>query len=460
MAVQATIAERPVPPKGRLSFPALLARMTRNPVASWGEDFYTEPFVLYRTRWQDTVFVMDPDLIQTILHDGIEDFTKSPIYTNVLGVGGGEGLLIAEGEKWRWQRRLAAPIFRAEEVAAYLPTFVAESETLLARWADAEPGTVQEVGPGVTDLTLQALLSTLLGTDLGVEERRIVETEAAAFLEPTSWKIAYAALGLPRFMPHPGMRRMVRAAAALRGVAERALARRRAGGATGTDLLGRLMSAEEPGTGRSMPDSLIVDNLVTYLLAGHETTAKALSWTLYLLAMLPEWQERVRAEVRSIAGGAPVNAEQVKQFELLDAVFHESMRLYPPAPSLLRRVRKDVTFGGTRIRSGATAVIPIYVVHRHRRLWENPLTFDPSRFAQSARATRHRFAYLPFSGGPRNCIGGSFAMLEAKSMLATLLAGARFELPPGEAPTPVARVTLRAKPSISLNVTLLRARMS
>ena len=460
MAVEATIAERPVPPKGRLSFPALLARITRNPVASWGEDFYDQPIVLYRSFGLDTVFVMEPELIQTIMLDAIDNFTKSPLYDDVLGAGGGEGLLIAEGEKWRWQRRLAAPIFRAEEVASYLPTFVANSETLLDRWANAEDGAIQPVGRDMTNLTLESLLSILLGSDLIAEERKTVASESTAFLEPTSWKIAYASLRLPRWMPHPGRTRMEQAARALRGVAERAIAKRRASGNPGSDLMGRLMTAEEPGTGRIMPDSLIVDNLVTYLLAGHETTAKALGWTLYLLAMLPEWQERVRAEVRDVTGGGTIGVEHLPKLELLEAVFLEAMRLYPPAPSLMRRARTATNLGGVDVRAGATIVIPIYVLHRHRRLWQNPLVFDPSRFDQASRAARHRYAHIPFGAGPRSCIAGSFAMLEAKSMLATLLAGARFVLPPGEAPTPVARITLSSSPSISLKVTLLRDRSS
>ena len=457
MAVEATIAERPVPPKGGLSFPALLTRIVRNPVTAWGVELYDEPIVPYRLLGHDTVLVMDPDLIQAVLRDGVDDFTRTPIYTSVVGAIGGEGLVTAEDDKWRWQRRLAAPIFRAEEVASYLPTFVSDSEALLARWAGAEPGTVQDVDRDVTNLALQSLLSTLFGTDLSDEERRTVATESTGFFDFASWKIAYVMLGLPPFMPHPGMRRMARAALTLRGVAERALAWRRARGDQGSDLMGRLMTAEEPDTGRAMSDDLIIDNLVTYLIAGHETTAKALGWTLYLLALLPEWQERVRAEVGEISGGRPIDAEDVRRFQILEAVFLESMRLYPSVPSLMRRARKAARLGGVEVRKGAKIVIPIYVVHRHKRLWREPLAFDPSRFDQAARATRHRYAYMPFGAGPRSCIGGSFSMLEGKAMLATLLARARFELPPGEAPTPVARITLRSSPSIALKVTLLRA---
>jgi cytochrome P450 len=247
----------------------------------------------------------------------------------------------------------------------------------------------------------------LLGVDLSDADREIIETASAAFLKPTVWKIAYGSLKLPSWMPHPGMLSMARAARAARGVAARALAKRRQREETGTDLLGRLMSAREPDTGRAMSDELIVDNIVTYLLAGHETTAKALTWTLYVLAHLPRWQDRVRVEVMSVTGGSIICDEQLKDLALLEAVFLEAMRLYPPGPTLMRIAKRDVRLGGHDIKQGATIIIPIYVVHRHRRLWTEPLRFDPDRFSPEAKAARHRCAYMPFSAGPRNCIGAN-----------------------------------------------------
>ncbi len=451
-AETATIVEHPAPPTGRLSFPMLLARMVRNPIASWGQDFYDEPIVVYRSLGLDTVFVMDPELIQTVLLDDIDSFTKNPLYEDVLGAGGGEGLLIAEGEKWRWQRRLAAPLFRSEEVAAYVPVFVSSCERLMRRWREGEPGAVQKIDLNVAATALEALIDALLGADLGAEERHIVETASTAFLRGTVWKIAYGSLKLPAWTPHPHKLRMARAALAVRDVAAKALAKRRQSGVPGSDLLGRLITAEDPATGKTMSDTLIVDNVVTYLLAGHETTAKAMTWTLYVLAQMPEWQDRARDEVKRVTGGQPIVAEHLAQLSLLEQIFLEAMRLYPPAPSLMRLARRRTSLGGKEIKQGATITIPIYVVHRHRRLWRDPLKFDPARFTPEARAARHRCAYMPFGAGPRGCIGGTFAMLEGKAMLATLLARARFELPPGELPTPVARITLHARPGVALKV--------
>jgi cytochrome P450 len=163
----------------------------------------------------------------------------------------------------------------------------------------------------------------------------------------------------------------------------------------------------------------------------------------------------VRQEVLGIAGDGPIGREDIAKLPLLDAVFQEAMRLFPPAPVLMRRTLAPVTLGGIALGAGATIIISIYVVHRHRRLWRASLSFHPSRFSAEAKATRHRCAYMPFGAGPRTCIGGSFAMLAGKTILATLLARAHFALPHGEQPTPFARITLRPKEGLRLNVTML-----
>lgn len=454
MTEDQTIVEVPQPPPGHLPFLLLLARTVGNPVASWGRDLYREPAVHYRSLGLQTLFLLDPALIQTVLLDEAESYSKSPIHDDILGEGGGQGLLIADGEHWRWQRRVLAPLFRAEEVGAYVPAFVAACAPLLERWSAAEPGALQAIDMDMASATLQVLEDTVLGAGLSAEDHRLVAAAATSFLKPTVWKIAYASLKLPPWTPHPGSLRMTRASRDLRDVAARALARGREQGAEGKNLLGRLMAATDPVSGEAMPESLIIDNLVTFLLAGHETTAQALTWTLYLLALFPEWQERARAEVMAVAGGK-VGREHLPQLPLIESIFQEAMRLYPPAPSLARVAKSATSLGGRELKAGATIIIPIYVVHRHERLWTDPLRFDPARFAPEAKASRHRCAYMPFGAGPRTCIGATFAMLEGKAMLATLLSRARFELPPGEVPVPFARVTLRPQQGLRLKVSLL-----
>jgi cytochrome P450 len=454
MTTDATIAERPVPPKGRPSFPMLMLRMIGNPVASWGEDFYEELVVRYQWLGRDALFVMDPALIQTILLDDAANYSKQPLNDDVFGAAIGGGLLNAEGEEWRWQRRLAAPLFRAEDVLAYVPIFAAACEPVLQRWREVPAGAAQAIDKDMTGATLQALQDSVLGASLGEEERSLIEQSGASFLAHSIWKVALTSLHLPTSLPHPGSRAMVRDGKRLREVAHRVLAKAR--GSDGNELLQRLATARDPATGEAMPDALIVDNVVTFLIAGHETTSQALTWTLYLLALFPEWQEAVRQEVRSVAGDGAIGREELAKLPLLDAVFQEAMRLYPPAPVLMRRTVAPVTLGGMTLGAGATITIPVYIVHRHKRLWRDPLKFDPSRFVAEAKATRHRCAYMPFGAGPRTCIGGTFAMVEGKTMLASLLGRASFALPDGEQPTPFARITLRPKEGLRLNVTVLR----
>jgi len=395
MASDATIVEIPKPPRGRLPFLRLLARLVSNPVASWGEDFYDAPIVVYRNFGLQTVFVTDPELIQQILLDDSDAFTKRPLYDNVLGRAGGKGLLIAEGDDWRWQRRIAAPLFRAEALLSYVPAFAAACEPVLTRWRKAGPGSLRLISKDMTDAAMQALQDTILGVDLREQDRRLVSEAGTAFLSSTTWKIAFASLKLPAWTPHPGSATMRRAGDNLRKVAGRVLANRRQGLGDGADLLARLVAAQDPGTGAKMSDSLITDNVVTFLMVGQETTAQALSGALYVLALFPDWQEKVREEVRRVGMG-PFSASQLEQLGLLQAVFLEAMRLYPPAPSLMRIARRPVRLGEVELASGATVVIPIYVVHRHRRLWVRspPLRSLPLRARSMSGASPLRLYAL------------------------------------------------------------------
>jgi cytochrome P450 len=294
-----------------------------------------------------------------------------------------------------------ASLFRAEDLLAYVPVFAADCEALLGRWREAPPGSLEAIDSTVGTATLQALQDTVLGTELSHDDRRLTREAAAAFLEPTVWKVAFASLKLPSWMPHPGASRMRRASRDLRATAARALAARRQDKREGPDLLWTLMTATDPSTGTGMPDSLILDNVVTFFVAGHETTAQALTWTLYLLALMPEWQERAREEVRRVVGGQTITPECAGRLQLLELIVLEAMRLYPPAPNLMRRTLRRVRLGPVELGAGAIIVIPIYVIHRHRRLWSDPLRFDPMRFELEPKARRHRYAYMPFGAGPR-----------------------------------------------------------
>ena len=201
-----------------------------------------------------------------------------------------------------------------------------------------------------------------------------------------------------------------------------------------------------------MSDEQLLDNVLTFLFAGHETTARALTWAFYLIARAPEWEFRLVEEVEQVAGQGPITAAQIDQLKIVSQVLKESMRLYPPVPVLTRIVKHDVEIGARRLRRGTLVVMPIYVIHRHQRIWDDPDRFDPDRFAPEHEGRYSRYQYMPFGAGPRICVGASFATIEATAMLATLVRANKFQVPKGYEPTPISRVTLRPKGGMPLGV--------
>jgi cytochrome P450 len=203
-----------------------------------------------------------------------------------------------------------------------------------------------------------------------------------------------------------------------------------------------------------MPDELLIDNLLTFFMAGHETTAKALTWTLYLLARAPDWEERILREVREVAGDGPLKGEHIDKLVITTQVLKESMRLYPPAPIMSRQATVDTELAGVPIKAGTQVIIPIYAIQRHRRRWRDPDHFEPSRFAPENEAQIPRYHYMPFGAGPRICIGMAFAMIEGIAILASLVRAASFQRTPGNDPEPVSRITLRPAGGMRLAVHL------
>jgi cytochrome P450 len=318
------------------------------------------------------------------------------------------------------------------------------------RWR-AAPG-VQAVDREMTRATFEVISSTLLPSAEGALAP-VFEPAMGTFQRAAGWGLLYASTGLPSWLPRPGMFAAARAVRALRGATHAVLEQRRSVAAQPDDLLHRLTLARDPESGRSMDDRQLVDNLLTFYLAGHETTSRALAWTLYLLACFPDWAARAEAEVAAVTGGAPVGAEHIERLALVQQILKESMRLYPPVPLMARQAAQDAEIGGIALRRGMSVVVPIYVIHRHARRWHDPDAFDPERFSPANEAALERYQYLPFGAGPRICIGMAFAMIEATAMLATLLQHARFSRVEGRDPYPVARVTLLPRGGIALRVT-------
>jgi cytochrome P450 len=274
------------------------------------------------------------------------------------------------------------------------------------------------------------------------------------YAKPLGWQMAYANVGLPSWMPHPGKLTMRLAQRRLRSAVAGLVAERRASPVAKDDLLQRLANAKNPETGAQMSDQLLIDNLLTFFLAGHETTAKALTWTLYLLARAPYWASRILEEVCRVAGEGPIGPDHINELVITTQVLKESMRLYPPAPIMSRQSTVDTELAGMPIKAGTQIIIPIYAIQRHRRYWADPDRFDPSRFAPENEAKISRYHYMPFGAGPRICIGMAFALIEGVAILATLVRTASFTTTSAHAPEPISRVTLRPAGGMPLSVRL------
>jgi cytochrome P450 len=442
-----TVAAAPRP----LPLRKFLLRFVRNPLSSLPQAVYEEPILVYDNGRGVIAWVTDPALLEKVLLTEAEHFPKTPLERQVFEHTLGDGILTSQGASWRWQRRTAAPLFRPADLAGLVPAMSAAAEDQLQRWRASPAGALRPIDRDMTETTFQVISATIFAGSADAEAAAILRASDKA-LSTISWDIAAALLRFPDWLWYPGKFARRRAGRALRNAVAAILARRRASGTEGHDLLGRLAAARDPDTGAPMSDKQLIDNLVTFIAAGHETTAKALTWTLYLIARAPEWQHRIRREVKEVAGDATIAAEHIDRLIVTRAVLEEAMRLYPPAPVMTRQAAGTVSLGGETIPDRSLIFIPIFAVHRHKRLWDDPDRFDPERFMPERKAKYPRTQFMPFGFGPRTCIGASFAMMEAIAILATLVRHADFEWDGVHAPEPLSRVTLRPKGGMPLHV--------
>jgi cytochrome P450 len=454
------MAARLVPPHvapagRRLGRIAFMRAFLRNPLEVLPRAVYEEDFVASRSSGRSRAWVTSPSLIKAVLLDERDKFGKLA-QIRLLGPMLGKGILTSEGAEWKWQRQAAAPMFRPQDLGLFVPAFVRAAEQAAARWRASDPRTVHEMDAHMRRTTFDVISDTLLPAAdeafAATFERSIRSLQRSA-----GWDLLYVSMRIPAWVPRPGLLSAARAVKQMRATVSslvRGQPDAQAKRAGRDDLLTRLIAARDPETGRSMDERQLVDNLLTFYLAGHDTTAKALTWTLYLLARSPEWTAALEEEIEQVTGGAALSAAHVENLVLLQQVVKESMRLFPPVPMMSRQAIADVTIEGHLIRAGTSVFIPIYAIHRHARRWQNPGEFDPTRFAPGKESAIARYQYMPFGAGPRICIGMSFAMLEATAILGTLLRLVRFAPGPGPEPTPIARVTLIPRGGMPLAVTM------
>ncbi len=351
----------------------------------------------------------------------------------------GNGLLTSEGDFWKRQRRIAQPAFHRSRIASFAQTMVRAASDAAAR-LEARKGEVIDVHEEMMRLTLRIVGETLLGHDPSEEASEV--GSALSFLismvaERTSRLLFF---GRP-ILPTPENFRILRSLKTLTDVVERIIAERRK--KPGDDLLSMLMEAKDETTGESMDDRQLRDEAMTVFLAGHETTANALTWTFLLLSRYPAALRELRAELATVLGGRAPAMEDLPKLRFNRMVIEESMRLYPPAWIIARSANGADEIGGYEIPAGSIVFVSPWIVHRHPKLWDDPEGFDPHRF--SSEKALPKGAYFPFGGGPRLCIGNSFAMMEAELVLATLAQRVKFELQPGHRVVPDPGITLRPR---------------
>jgi cytochrome P450 len=361
----------------------------------------------------------------------------------------GEGLLTSEDPVHLRRRRMIQPVFHHERIAMYGEAMVENAERHGDRWREGE---VRDISLEMSRLTLAIVGRTLFDTDVESEADEIGEALT------TSVRLFGRTLTLPFFeildrLPLPGNRRFERAKARIDATIARMIAERRRSPAGRTDLLSLLLAASDPeGDGERMTDAQVRDEAVTLFLAGHETTANALSWTWYLLSQNPEAEARLHAEVDRVGAGRRLAAADLPKLAYTEMVLAESMRLYPPAWIVGRRALADYTVGGFSVPARSIVVASQWVTHRDPRYFPDPERFDPERFRPEARAARPKFAYFPFGGGPRVCIGEGFAWMEGVLLLATLARRWRLRLEPGQAVAPAPSITLRPKHGLRMTL--------
>lgn len=399
-------------------------------------------------RWH---MVMDPGALRRILRDRVEDYPKSMVTKLILEPAIGDSLFVAEGRQWLWQRRTAAPVFSQRNVAALAPVMTAAAERASDRLAAAGPARAVNVHDEMVAATFEVISDVTFSSAGGGEvfARAAVHRAIEGYIAQTAKVSLLDIIGAPAWVPRPSRLLAGPALRDMKRMADTAIDRRRAEGAkVPPDLLDLLLAGADPKTGRQMTTAELRDNLLTFIVAGHETTALTLGWSLYLCAFDPAIQAAARAEAQAALGDRAATAADLPALPLVRRIVDETLRLYPPAAFLSRTARAADELCGREIRPGDTVILPIYALHRNRLLWTDPDAFDPGRFADPKAVDR--MAYLPFGDGPRICIGANFALQEAAIILATLLARFRFDPVPGRDPRPVMILTLRPEGGIWL----------
>ncbi|MGD9723801.1 MAG: cytochrome P450 [Pirellulales bacterium] len=427
-------------------------------------DIQFRPLELYTSAWREHgdfvrlrampgyyfFLLAHPDAIEHVLHGNLKNYRKPDSFNHSARLLAGHGILTSEGEFWRRQRRLVQPAFLRNSVQKLSAHMVTAIGKFVDEWRSAGDARTLDVVPEMMRLALRVASTTLLGTDISGEADAIGRAYRTAF-EYVSLKMNARLLFYPLWLPTKLNREFRQARELLGRVVLELISRRRNGSPQG-DALDLLLAAQDEESGARMTDEQLKDEALTLLTAGHETTGAALSWSWYLLAQHPDVQQAFHEQVAGHLQGRLPTAEDLASLPLATAIFEESMRLYPPAWGMPRETIEPDVICGYPVPAKATFILSQMIIHRHPDFWERPDEFDPTRFLPPHNTGRPKFAFFPFGGGPRICIGNQFAMIEGPLALAALAQRFHFSLVPNQDIVPDPTFTLRPKHGVQMVV--------
>lgn len=406
----------------------------------------------FRTPFFRSYLLNQPDLVKTVLKDRPADFPKSGRVSEGLRPLLGKSVFLTNGAEWERQRRIIDPAFEGGRLRDTFPAMWAAAEAAVERLR-ARTDEVIEIEEETSHAAADVIFRTLFSIPIEHEVASQVFSEFRTYQRSQPILNIAALVPLPRWMPRFFKRDTKATAASIRRLITELTKTRMAAIAAGTapdDLATKIMTTEDPETGERFTAEEMVDQVAIFFLAGHETSASSLAWTLYLMALYPEWQERLSEEAQVLDGP---DFSVMGQLKLSRDVFRESLRLYPPVPMMVRQNSCPEQFRDREIAKGSQMVLSPWHLHRHERLWDNPDGFDPTRWQSDNGKQCMREAYMPFSAGPRVCTGAGFAMVEGPLILSMILKAFKIEPVAGKDPVPVAHLTVRSKDGIWLRLT-------
>ncbi len=409
----------------------------------------TSSFLKLTTGLRRLMIVSHPDYVKQILQENNRNYRKSMGY-EIMKLLMGQGLLTSEGDFWRRQRRLMQPAFHRDRLAAFARIMTDECNDLLKKWDNLPDKSIVNLSRDMMEMTLSIVCKAMFSTDVG-DAIDVVSREFGIANEKIIRRITRP-VKFPLWIPTPGNIREKKAYDAIHRVVAGIIEKRRNSSERYDDLMAMLMEAKDEDTGEMMSDSQIKDEVVTIFLAGHETTAVALTWLFHCLDENPEAENKLLQEAKTILNGRTPALDDLRQLDYTRMVIEETLRLYPPAWIIGRRANEDDVIDGYFIPKDTNCLIPVYQIHRDERYWEEPLKFKPERFSKENSKHRHKFVYFPFGGGPRLCIGNNFALMEMQLTVPMILEHFQLRKPENFKFKQDPLITMRPEPEMKMEI--------